>query len=120
MRLIIAGSRTFDDYELLKEKTIEFIGKEQDVTIISGLARGADSLACDFAAEMGYPLEGFAAEWKKNGYYDPGAGFKRNKYMAKNADSLLAFWDRKSTGTLHMIDYASSQGLNVEVVEYVG
>ena len=38
--------------------------------------------------------------------------------MAKNADSLIAFWDGESRGTAHMIDYAFQQGLKTEVVEY--
>ena len=64
MRLIIAGSRDFNDYDLLCDKTSQFIGNEKDVTIISGLARGADKLGCRFAEENGYNLEGFEAQWK--------------------------------------------------------
>ena len=117
MRLIIAGTRTFEDYDLLKKEVDSFIGNNEP-TIISGLARGADMLACDYAAEKGFPLEGFQAQWKVNGYYDPGAGLKRNKLMAKSATHLIAFWDRKSTGTAHMIDYAEKTGLTVKVVEF--
>ena len=118
MRLIIAGTRTFKDYELLKKEVRSFIAGEPNVTIISGLARGADTLGCQFAEEFGYPLEGFAAQWKVNGYYDASAGLKRNKLMAKSATHLIAFWDKKSTGTAHMIDYAYEVGLKVKVVEY--
>ncbi len=117
MRLIIAGGRNFFDYELLEKEALDFIGDNTPV-IISGLARGADTLACDFAAEYGYTLEGFAAEWKKDGYYDRSAGIKRNKLMAKNADHLLAFWDGKSKGTMQMIDYADEKGLKVRVIKY--
>ena len=115
MRLIIAGSRGFKNYNLLCDETSKFIGTEKDVTIISGLARGADMLGCKFAEENNYPLEGFAAEWDK---YGRSAGIRRNKYMAKHADSLIAFWDGESRGTMHMIDYAHSRGLKVKVVEY--
>jgi predicted Rossmann fold nucleotide-binding protein DprA/Smf involved in DNA uptake len=115
MRLIIAGGRDFDDYDLLCDKVSKFIGTEQNVTIISGLARGADTLGCNYALENGYPIEGFAAEWAK---YGRGAGLKRNKLMAKSADSLIAFWDGKSRGTMHMIDFAYEKGLKVEVVHY--
>jgi len=115
MRLIIAGGRNFFDYELLEAEALEFIGGATPVTIISGLARGADSLACDFAAQHELPLEGFHAEWNK---YGRSAGIRRNKLMAKNADHLLAFWNGKSKGTMHMIDYATDRGLIVKVVEY--
>ena len=115
MRLIIAGGRDFDNYDLLCNEVTKFIGEEVDVTIISGLARGADTLACRFAQELGFPLEGFAAEWDK---YGRSAGIRRNKYMAKHADALSAFWDGESRGTQHMIDYAWERGLRVKVVQY--
>jgi len=118
MRLIIAGGRDFEDYSLLQDEANRFIGIELDVTIISGLARGADQLAVRYAGDYGYTLEGFAARWKVNGVYDRSAGLKRNKLMAKNADSLLAFWDTKSRGTMSMIDFAAEKGLKVKVVTY--
>ena len=114
MRLIIAGGRDFNDYSLLCDKTTQFIGKETPI-IISGLAKGADTLGCQFASENGYDIEGFAAEWH---IYGRSAGVRRNKYMAKSADSLIAFWDGQSKGTMHMIDFAHSLGLRVEVVHY--
>lgn len=117
MKLIIAGGRDFYDYPLLYNEACKFIEEEgpPSVEIISGLAKGADTLACDFAAERNYPLRGFAAEWGKFGR---AAGPIRNKLMAKNATHLLAFWDGKSRGTMHMIDYATQMGLKVKVVEY--
>lgn len=119
MRLIIAGGRNFFDYDLLDDKTTDFIvenvGRQEEVVIISGLARGADQLGCQFAHECNYTLEGYAAEWNK---YGRSAGIKRNKLMAKNATHLIAFWDGKSKGTCHMIDYAAEKGLGVRVVEY--
>jgi hypothetical protein len=117
MKLIIAGGRDFDNYPLLLIEASKFIEEVNppSVEIISGLARGADSLGCDFAAEMNYPLRGFAAEWGKFG---KAAGPIRNKLMAKNATHLLAFWDGQSRGTMHMIDYATNMGLKVKVVEY--
>jgi hypothetical protein len=114
VRLIIAGGRDFNDYNLLCDEVSKFIGKETP-TIISGLAKGADTLGCQYAAENDYDVEGFAAEWH---IYGRSAGIRRNKYMAKNADSLIAFWDGKSKGTMHMIDFAHSLGLRVEVVHY--
>jgi hypothetical protein len=131
MKLIIAGSRNFghnflengdmdiqknaEQYSLLCNEVSKFIGNEENVTVVSGLARGADMLGCDYATENGYPIEGFRAEWDKFGR---SAGIRRNKYMAKNADALIAFWDGESRGTQHMIDYAHERGLRVKVVMY--
>lgn len=119
MRLIIAGGRDFDDYETLCDEAshfiVELVGNQEEVVIISGLAKGADTLGCQFAQELGYSIEGFAAEWNK---YGRSAGIRRNKLMAKNADALIAFWDGKSRGTMQMIDYAAEKGLRVRVVGY--
>lgn len=115
MKLIIAGGRDFNNYDLVEKEANEMVSGVQNVEIISGLARGADLLGCRFAEENGYPLRGFAAEWGKFGR---AAGPIRNKLMAKNATHLLAFWDGKSRGTKHMIEYAKELGLGVKVVNY--
>lgn len=119
MKLIIAGGRDFSNYELLCDEVTQFIADNttpnDSVVIISGLAKGADTLGCRYANEAGYELQGFAAEWGKFGR---AAGPIRNKLMAKEATHLIAFWDGKSPGTMHMIDYAGKLGLNVKVVEY--
>ena len=52
------------------------------------------------------------------GEEDVPTSVRRNKLMAKSADSLIAFWDGKSRGTMQMIDYATEKGLRVEVVHY--
>lgn len=101
--VIIAGSRTFDDYELLKEKCLYYLkGKMEThiVGIFSGAAKGADELGLKFAKEMGLQYMVFPANWEKDG---KSAGFIRNQTMAGFADALIAFWDGKSVGTEHMI-----------------
>ena len=125
LRVIIAGSREFNDYELLKKFAIEIITKKTmlpDLTrIVSGGARGADTLGERFANEMGLEITRFIPDWDGLGKR---AGYVRNAEMAKfavedNNDGLLiAFWDGKSRGTKHMIDLAKRYGLEVHVVNY--
>ena len=125
LRIIIAGSRDFNDYELLKKSAIEIITKKTmlpDLTrIISGGARGADTLGERFANEMGLEISRFIPDWDGLGKR---AGYVRNAEMAKFAvedDSygvLIAFWDGKSRGTKHMIDLANKYGLEVHVVNF--
>lgn len=125
LRVIIAGSREFNDYELLKKSAIEIITKKTmlpDLTrIVSGGARGADTLGERFANEMGLEITRFIPDWDGLGKR---AGYVRNAEMAKfavedNNDGLLiAFWDGKSRGTKHMIDLANRYGLEVHVVNY--
>lgn len=125
LRVIIAGSRDFSDYELLKKSAIEIITKKTmlpDLTrIISGGARGADTLGERFANEMGLEISRFIPDWDGLGKR---AGYVRNAEMAKfaveddNDGMLIAFWDGKSRGTKHMIDLAKRYGLEVHVVNY--
>ena len=113
MKLIIAGSRNFEDYEVLKRR-IDVLPFEI-TEIISGNARGADSLGEWYAAENEIQVRVYPANWSK---YGKPAGYIRNKEMAEVADALIAFWDGKSKGTKHMIDIALDKGLEV-IVEYI-
>lgn len=98
MKLIIAGSRTFEDYDLLKT-TIDAL--DLDITeIVSGKAKGADTLGEAYAKEYGIPLKEFPADWKT---YGRKAGALRNIQMKDYADSLVAFHLNNSRGTQHMI-----------------
>ena len=115
-RVIVAGGRDFDNYELLKDKLDKLLSlKASNCTIVSGAARGADNLGEVYAEEKGYLLSKFPAQWDKFG---KSAGYRRNEEMAKNADGLVAFWDGQSRGTKHMIDIAKAQGLAVRVINY--
>ncbi len=105
MKIVVAGTRTFNDYELLKYTLDKFI-KESDadtITIVSGHAEGADKLGEKYAVENDYELELYPAEWEK---YGPSAGPIRNRKMAYAADKVICFWDGKSAGTASMIDAA--------------
>lgn len=116
-RVIIAGCRDFDDYELLKEKCDYFLQdeKKEDVVIISGHASGADALGERYAQERGFQLETFPADWKAHGR---AAGPIRNARMASAANALIAFWDGKSRVTKNMIEIAKNHNLKVVVVRY--
>jgi hypothetical protein len=115
MRVIIAGSRGFNDYDLLKEKCDYFFQNYKDIEIISGTANGADKLGERYAIENGYQLKLFPADWNR---YGNSAGFRRNVEMSNHADALVVFWDGKSRGTQHMIREAKNKKLLLRVVEY--
>ena len=120
MRLIIAGTRDFDNYEILKSSLDEFIdlhtlgAQDPGVVIISGMAKGADLLGVQYAKERNYPLVEFPADWTKG----RSAGPQRNLKMAKSADSCVVFWDGKSKGTENMISIAKRHDLKLQVVHY--
>lgn len=116
-KVIIAGSRDFNNYDLLKEKH-DFALRNKangNVEIVSGTARGADRLGERYASEKGIRVKQFPAQWER---YGKRAGYLRNKEMAEYADALIAFWDGKSLGTKMMIDLAERNGLKRIVITY--
>ena len=117
-KIIIAGGRDFMDYNLLKEKTNKILQEKRvshKIVIISGCARGADTLGLRYASENAFDVEEYPANWDK---YGKKAGYMRNVEMAENADALIAFWDGKSKGTKHMIDIATERNLPTRVIKY--
>ena len=116
-RVIIAGSRSFSNYELLKEHCLSLLQEKRRthrVIIVSGHAHGADTMGERFAKEQGLTVELHPAKWRALG---KAAGMIRNAEMARASDALIAFWDRKSSGTAQMISFAKRRGLKVSVVE---
>jgi hypothetical protein len=117
-KVVIAGSRGFSNYKLLKETCDKYLRekkKTHNVIVVSGHARGADTLGEKYASDEDLDLEIYPADWKK---YGKSAGFMRNEQMADIADAVIAFWNGESHGTKHMIDIAEEKGLNVKVVNY--
>ena len=114
--LIIAGSRDFNDYNLLRDAVNYYLVSRNltEVTIVSGKARGADTLGEKYAKEKGFPVLEFPADWNR---YGKSSGHIRNRQMGDISHGLVAFWDGKSPGTKGMIDYAKKKGLNILVVQ---
>jgi hypothetical protein len=113
MKVIIAGSREFADYELLK-KAMSECGFEV-TEVVSGHAPGADALGERWADDNGIPIKPFPAEWEK--YGNKAAGPLRNEKMAQYGEALVAFVSQKSKGTVDMIKRARSRNLKVFVVK---
>ena len=119
-RVIIAGGRDFDDYEYMSTKLNELfkvqnVFNNKAIKIISGMAKGADTLGIRYADEHKLTKILFPANW--TGYHRI-AGFLRNNDMLSIATHLIAFWNGKSNGTKHMIEIAQMKGIPVWVFEY--
>lgn len=110
-KLLIAGSRDFNDYQLLKKS----IKPENIECIISGCARGADTLAIKYAKEFNIPVEKYPADWNK---YGRSAGYIRNKLMVSKATAVICFWDGQSKGTRHTINITKEAKKPLKVVTY--
>lgn len=135
VKIIIAGSRGFNDYKYLEakcHKIFYILSKEhnilsghiledtQNMEVISGHAKGADILGEMFASKYKIKIKRFFPNWD---IYGKRAGYLRNKEMAEYASDsngvLIAFWDGKSKGTKHMINLAKENNLMVFIVNYI-
>lgn len=113
MKVLVCGSRHFNDYGLLKETLDANSGITQ---IIHGAARGADTLAGRYGEEIGIPVRSFPADWNQ---YGKRAGPIRNGEMLKRGtpDLVIAFRGPNSRGTQNMINQAEKAGIPVKVVD---
>lgn len=112
MRVVIAGSRSISDYNILETAIVM---SEFEITkVISGHARGVDRLGELWARKHKIPVQIFLPDWDRWG---KSAGIRRNVEMLKVADGLIALWDGTSRGTKHSIDKAREMGLKVFVME---
>jgi len=114
MKVIIAGTRTFNDYDLLCEECDRMLTDKVEY-IFSGLARGADELGQRYATDRGYKVLQFPPAWN---LYGRKAGPMRNRLMAEAADGAIVFWDGKSRGTMNMIDEMRRLGKAYRVIHY--
>lgn len=128
-KVCIAGSRDFDNYNHLKSVCDELFSEATGVKVISGKAKGADSLGEKWAEEKGFEIIERPAPWddiegkpdyeigvnKFGKKYWKLAGFARNKIMVDEADIVVVFWDGKSSGTKDTIEYAMNEGKEIVI-----
>jgi YspA, cpYpsA-related SLOG family len=126
MRVLVCGSRTFSDQEVIMT-VLDGILEQSDVlmghpmTVIEGGASGADEFAGDWAEyEVGLVFhERYPADWQRDGR---AAGPIRNQRMLDvgKPDVVWAFVDRplaESQGTADMVRRARKAGIPTYVVE---
>lgn len=115
MKIIIAGGRDFNDYDLLNKEVSSILKSFDNIEIVSGMAKGADFLGGKYAYNNKLPIKKFPANWN---LYGRSAGPIRNEEMAKYSDVLIAFWDGKSKGTMNMINNAKKYNLKTFIIKY--
>lgn len=114
-KLAIVGSRTFSDQEKMDgvmKDYIESHGKPS--LVISGGAKGADTLGRLWAQRKGIPIKEFIPNWSK---YGKMAGIHRNSDIVDNCDHLIAFQVNNSQGTQDSINKANKRKIHVLVIK---
>lgn len=82
-------------------------------TIISGGAKGIDTLAAKYAKERGLQFIEILPDYNKFGR---GAPLRRNNDIIDLAQVVLAFWDGKSKGTQYVIERCRKLGKKCTVI----
>lgn len=126
-KIIICGGRDFgvrdsknlyaiDSDMMLFMETLGNFNEQNKITeVVCGGAKGADTLGKQWATTFRVNVKSFEAEWN---LFGKGAGHKRNMAMGDYASGAIAFWNGKSKGTKHLIDYMRKIGKPVKVVMY--
>ena len=118
-KVLVCGGVDFNNEALLAE-TLDAILEKENTVIVSGGAKGADSLAEKYAADNGIKIKVFPANWNK---YGKAAGPIRNKkmleYISDSGNPLvIAFWNGKSRGTKNTIETARKMKIATLIVDY--
>lgn len=126
-RVLVCGGRNFNNREKLFRIMGELCDKYGWITepsddgnylprvhVISGKARGADTLAIDWAVTNWCEFTEYPAEWDK---YGKSAGYKRNTQMLVEGkpDYVVAF--PGGAGTRMMVTIAKKAGVPVIEIE---
>ena len=107
MKVAVIGSRSIINIDLssyLPAQTTE---------IVSGGAKGVDSIAADYAKANRIKLTLFLPEYEK---YGRAAPLKRNEKIVAYSDYVLAFWNGTSLGTRHVLALCEETKTPVQVI----
>lgn len=112
MKVLVCGGRDYSNsFEM--NAVLYKIHIERNITqIISGSARGADTMAIGWALLWNVDFEEFPANWDR---YGRSAGPKRNLQMLEEGTPDLVVAFEGGNGTQNMIKQAKNHG--VEVIE---
>ena len=131
-KVIVAGSRDFNDYTLLSEVLDVYLRSiHDDIQIVSGGAKGADLLGEKYAKERGHSIKRFIPDWKdldvpgaiiktnKYGDYNAHAGMDRNADMRDYANAAVVYriGGSKSKGSTDMINKMKKAGKDVQTCD---
>lgn len=106
MKTAIIGSRNITNVDLLRFIPVG------TTEIVSGGARGVDTVAKEYANRNGLKLTEFLPDYERFGR---GAPLKGNITIIENADIVLAFWDGKSRGTKFVIDNCHRRNIPIKI-----
>lgn len=114
MNLGIVGGRDYTNYQNFKKIVDDYIKNNGKISkIISGGAKGVDSMAEIYAKDNNIPIEIYKPNWKLG----KSAGIQRNTDIVNNCTHLLALPTEKSVGTYDSIRKANIKKISITIVK---
>jgi predicted Rossmann fold nucleotide-binding protein DprA/Smf involved in DNA uptake len=114
MKIGVVGSRQFNNKDLLYTILKSFVDVSfGDILIVSGGAKGADTLAEKFANENNLNKLIIPAQWDR---YGKRAGPIRNQLIVDNSEMIIAFPAEISRGTWDTITKAKKDRKKILIV----
>jgi hypothetical protein len=115
-RVIVTGSKTFEDYQFIRCKLDELLNDMKDVVILSGEETGIETLSEKYAVEKGLDISRFPINWDDHGR---SAGIIRNGLMYGTADYAIIFWDgQKNSNTGYSVGAAKQYRVPYKIVRH--
>lgn len=111
IRILITGSRSWDNIDYIRLAFMELAEEHgQHITLVSGACpTGADRLGEIVAAELGWNIELYPADWAK---YGNRAGFVRNSQMIDTEpDMVVGFVRNKSKGASMTVNLGKKKNI---------
>ncbi len=117
MKIAIVGSRDYHDMR----RVIRYVKSlPPDTIVVSGNARGVDQMSEETARSCGLEVISIPARWEReDGTTDRSAGYKRNIEIIEQVETVIAFWDGKSKGTLHSITEAAKHDIRIIINPHI-
>ncbi len=114
MRVAIIGSRdvTTDIRRAIRDHLPPSTSE-----IVSGGAKGVDTIAKEIAHELGIPFREFLPDYAAYGKRAP---LVRNDRIIEYVDMVLGFWDGKSRGTQYVLGECLKRGKRVIYIPLKG
>ena len=112
-KIAIIGSRDFKNKRLLDETMQNLLLKYNITHIVSGGAKGADTMGVQWANKNNIDSIVYNPNFKqrKRAYHF------RNRQIVNESDIIVAFWNGHSTGTKYTINFAKTLEKEVIIVK---
>ena len=112
LKVFVGGSRTITDRAAIACKISQL---PRDAVVLTSRTHGASAAARDAALNQRLQLQVWTARVEEFPTKEA-AYFARDEELIRSADRVIEFWDGRSSGTAHELDYARKLGKPVDLI----